>query len=310
MFNVPWAVLWILIGIYAFLSIASIITMILRKIKDQPMNELRMRINSWWVMVTIFTIATVFHKAVTISFLAFLSFLAMKEYFSLIPTRRVDRRILFWVYLSIPIQFYWAYIGWYGMFIIFIPVYMFLVLPFRAVLTGETQGFHRSMGSTHWGMMLMIFSLSHLAYLLALPEELNPPAGGLGLLIFIVLLTQFNDVFQYIWGKMIGKHKMIPKVSPNKTWEGFLGGLVTIAALSCLIGPLLTPMNIWMALVAGLLITCVGFIGDVNISSLKRDLQIKDSGSMIPGHGGILDRVDSLTYTAPVFFHYLHYLYY
>jgi phosphatidate cytidylyltransferase len=243
-------------------------------------------------------------------FLAFVSFLALKEYLSLIPTRRADRRVLFWAYLAIPSQFYWVATGWYGMFIIFIPVYLFLLLPMRMVLIGETAGFLRAAGSLHWGLMLTVFNLSHMAFLLALPKEINPAGGGAGLVLFLMFLTQFNDVAQYVWGKTLGKHKIIPKVSPKKTWEGFLGGIATTTLAAWALAPHLTPLAGWEAPVAGLLIGLAGFVGDVNISALKRDLGIKDSGSLIPGHGGILDRVDSLTFTAPLFFHFLYYLHY
>jgi phosphatidate cytidylyltransferase len=243
-------------------------------------------------------------------FLAFVSFLALKEYLSLIPTRRADRRVLFWAYLAIPAQFYWVATGWYGMFIIFIPVYLFLLLPMRMVLIGETAGFLRAAGSLHWGLMLTVFNLSHMAFLLVLPKEINPAGGGAGLVLFLMFLTQFNDVAQYVWGKLFGKHKIIPKVSPKKTWEGFLGGIATTTLAAWALAPHLTPLVGWEGAAAGLLIGLAGFVGDVNISALKRDLGIKDSGSLIPGHGGILDRVDSLTFTAPLFFHFLYYLHY
>lgn len=196
------------------------------------------------------------------------------------------------------------------MFIIFIPVYMFLFLPMRMIVIGETKEFLRAVGTLHWGLMTMVFSLSHTAYLLALPQEGNPIAGGAGLILYLVFLTEFNDVAQYIWGKTMGRHKVLPTVSPNKTWEGLFGGIVTTVALAALLAPWLTPLTRIESLGAGLLIGLAGFIGDVTISALKRDLGLKDSGSLLPGHGGILDRVDSLTYTAPLFFHFVYYLHY
>jgi phosphatidate cytidylyltransferase len=158
--------------------------------------------------------------------------------------------------------------------------------------------------------MTLVFGISHIAYLLALPESKNPAAGGAGLVLYLVFLTQFNDVAQYVWGKTLGRNKIIPKVSPNKTWEGLLGGVATTVVLAILLSRWLTPMRWSMALLAGLLIGTAGFIGDVTISALKRDIGLKDSGSILPGHGGILDRIDSLTYTAPLFFHFLYYSYY
>lgn len=302
----------VLAGILGLLIVSSIVAFILTiSKKDKDFTELNARIKSWWVMAAVFLLAILVNHTVSLFFLAFLCYLALKEYLSLIPTNRAHRKILFWAYLAIPIQFYWIYIGWYGMFIVFIPVYLFLFLPIQMILIGENKGFLRTMGSVHWGLMIMVFGLSHLAYLLVLPGTSNlEAAGGAGLVLYLVILTQCNDVAQFIWGKMLGKHKVIPKVSPNKTWEGLLGGVATTVLLSYLLAPLLTPLTLGGALFAGFLIGVTGFIGDVNISSLKRDLNIKDTGKTIPGHGGILDRVDSLTYTAPLFFHFIRYFYF
>lgn len=305
------AVLWSLSGLYAILIGASLIVVLLRwRGPDNQRAELVQRIRSWWIIVTLFTLAMVMSRQVAVVFFALVSFLALKEYLSIVPTRRADRRVLFWAYLSIPLQYYWVAQAWYGMFIIFIPVYVFLLLPMRMVLIGETKEFLRAAGTLHWGVMTLVFGISHIAYSLVLPQEKNPGAGGAGLVLFLVFLTQFNDVAQYIWGKLLGRHKIIPKVSPNKTWEGFLGGVATTTLLAFLLSRWLTPLGWPWALVAGVLISVAGFIGDVTISALKRDIGLKDTGTLLPGHGGILDRIDSLTYTAPLFFHFIFYLHY
>ncbi|NVJ61561.1 MAG: phosphatidate cytidylyltransferase [Gammaproteobacteria bacterium] len=304
-------------GIVAFLLAATTISRWLEVFSTgKDYTELNQRINSWWVMIAMFGFALWAGVNASIIFFGLISFLALKEYFSIIPTRKVDRRVLFWAYLSIPLQYYWASIGWYGMFIIFIPVYMLLFIPFRMVLMGETKNFLRAAGSIHWGLMITVFSISHLAFLLVLPNSVSSETtsaisenslAGPGLILFTVLLTQFNDVAQYLWGKSFGKRKIIPHISPNKTWEGFIGGVVTTATIAALLAPLLTPLSHSLGLVAGLIIGVAGFIGDVTISALKRELGIKDTSALIPGHGGILDRLDSLTFTAPLFFHFVRY---
>ncbi|MEZ8079956.1 phosphatidate cytidylyltransferase [Enterovibrio norvegicus] len=280
-----------------------------RTTPDGDFLELKLRIRSWWWMVGIIFVALFLPLQYTIVFFGFLSFMALKEFLSIVPIRLADRRVIFWAYLSIPLHYYWLSIEWYGMFIIFIPVYMFLYLPMVAVLIGDTNGFIRSAGMIHWSMMLTVFCLSHMAYLLVLPSK-NPDAGSLGMLLFLLIFTQLNDVSQYVCGKSFGKRKIIPKVSPNKTWGGFIGGGITIVVLSYFAAPYLTPLTPLEGMVAGLIISLSGFIGDLVISSVKRDLKIKDTGHLIPGHGGILDRVDSLMFTAPLFFHYIYYLYY
>jgi len=303
------AVLWSLVGVYGLLGIATLGLIGLRHWRPaQDTTELVQRTRSWWVMITIFTLAMVLSRTVSIVFFGILSFLALKEYLSIIPTRRADRRVLFWAYLAIPIQYYWVGQGWYGMFIIFIPVYLFLLLPLRMVMIGETRHFLRAIGTLHWGVMITVFSISHVAYLLVLPGD--AAAGGAALVLYLVFLTEFNDVAQFAWGKLFGRHKIVPTVSPNKTWEGFLGGVATTTLLAVMLAPLLTPMTLPLSLAAGLLIGLGGFIGDVTLSALKRDIGIKDTGGLIPGHGGLLDRIDSLIYTAPLFFHFVRYFYY
>jgi phosphatidate cytidylyltransferase len=308
MWNLPADnVLWCLGAIGLLLAIATLSVYFIPAFKQ---IELQQRLISWCWIVALFAITLVANRSIALCLYWFLSFLAFKEYISLIPTRFSDRRVLFWAYLAIVIQYYWISIHWYVMFLIFVPVYTFLFLPMRMVIAGETQGFLKAIGTLHWGLMLTVFSLGHLAYLLMLPDRGNPIAGSAGLVLYLVFLTEINDIAQYIWGKSVGRHPVTPTVSPNKTWEGLIGGIVTTTSLAIAIAPWLTPFDWIHALGVGLIIGCAGFIGDVTISALKRDLGVKDSGNIIPGHGGILDRIDSLTYTAPLFFHFTVYFYF
>lgn len=308
--NITENVIYTVAGIYGVLVFATLLVWSMAAAKPhRNFKELKQRVSSWWVIIIIFTTSICVSRRAMLLFVAFVCFWSLKEYLSMVPTRRADRRILLWAYLCIPFQFYWIHIGWYTMFLIWIPVYMFLFLPLRMVTIGETKGFLAAAGTIHWGLMTTVFCISHLAYLFCLPEGVNPIGGGAGLVLYLVILTQFNDVAQYVWGKTTGRHKIIPKVSPNKTWEGFLGGVATSMALSVALSPYLTPMDWKMALLAGFIIPVTGFIGDVVISAIKRDIGVKDSGQLLPGHGGMLDRVDSLTYTSPLFFHFFYYFY-
>lgn len=305
-----------LAGIFGLLLLATLVAWLLGRLRPGlDLGEVRLRIRSWWLMAAVFAVAMLLSRALSLVFFALVSFLALKEYLSLIPTRRADRGVLLWAYLAIPVQYFWIVDAWYGMFIIWIPVYVFLFLPLRMVLIGETTGFLRAVGTLHWGLMTTVFSISHVAYLLVLPEAARPSAAGLtvagpSLVLFLVVLTQLNDVAQFLWGKALGRWKVVPTVSPGKTVEGFVGGVGTTLALALLLAPYLTPLTRSQAVAAGLIVGVAGFAGDVVISALKRDLGIKDSGTLLPGHGGILDRIDSLTFTAPLFFHLLWYLHY
>lgn len=297
-----------IIAIFSVLILATIIVFLLKKIHPQrDYLELQQRVNSWWVIVSLFSLAMLSPKWLALVFFGFVSFLALKEYLTLAPTRRSDSIPLLWIYAAIPLQYLWVGMSWYGMFIIFIPIYVFLFLPIRMAIIGDTKGFLHSASIMHWGVMTTVFALSHVAFLLILPG-IEVSVGAL-LVIFLVAATELNDIAQYIWGKSLGKIKIIPKVSPNKTVAGLVGGVVTTTLLAVIFGPLLTPMSWIHALGAGVIISLSGFCGDVVMSAIKRDFGVKDSGKLLPGHGGILDRLDSLIYTAPLFFHFFYYYY-
>ena len=295
------------------LALASVFVAVLAyRHPERTYTELKLRVRTWWMIIAVFVVAVAFDRSIGVVIFGLVSFLAFKEFLTLIPTRRADYRVLIWAYLAIPLQYYWVGIGWYGMFIIFIPVYVFLFLPMRMVTIGETSGFLRAAGTLHWGLMTTVFSLSHIAYLLALPDHTGAHGviTGAMLVFFLVVLTELNDVAQYVWGKSLGRRKVIPKVSPGKTVAGLLGGTATTTLLAWLIAPWYTPLLPWQAAAAGAIIGITGFVGDVVMSAIKRDIGVKDSGAMLPGHGGILDRLDSLTFTAPLFFHFVYYLHY
>jgi len=309
--GLPANVVYFTAGIYALLVLATIVVLVLRwRNPGERYAELMARTDSWWWMIGAFTLAILLNQTVAIVFLGLIAYLALKEYLSLVPTRRIDREVLLFAYLAIPIQFYWAAIDWYNMFIVFIPVWMFLFFPALMALRGQTQGFLRAVGTLSWGLMMTVYTLSHMAWLLVSGDRINPIAGGVGLLFFLVVLTQFNDVAQYCWGKPLGRHKVTPNVSPKKTWEGLIGGIATTTLVAGLVGPYLTPMDWRWSALAGAILGVSGFLGDITMSAMKRDLGVKDTGGLIPGHGGILDRVDSLTYATPVFVHFIRYFYF
>ncbi len=297
--------------IAGLLATATLIVFILKQANKQGnYKELSDRVKSWWIMVTVFSIALLSSPVVSVIFFGLISFLAFKEYVSVIPLRKADRRVLFWAYLTIPIQYFLVATNEYGLFIVFIPVWVFFLLPFRLILARQTEGFLKSVSAISWGLMITVFAISHAAMLMQFPASDGHAAGGAGLILFLAILNQGNDVAQYVWGKMFGKHKIVPDVSPNKTWEGFLGGVGTTMVMAVLLHSFLTPFSIPFALFIGVMLAVTGFIGDVTFSAMKRDLKIKDAGALIPGHGGILDRIDSLSLSAPLFFHTVRFFYY
>lgn len=293
--------------VLGLLVAASVVIGALGRARPQhDLGELVSRLRSWWWMAAVFFAAIAINTWATLVLFALLSFWALKEYVTLLKTRPADHRALVWAFLAIPIQYYWIATGAYVMFLIFIPIYMFLWIPLRLVLARETAGFVASASAIQWGLMAFVLGLSHLGSLSTMPAFAGTRVDGRTLVLFLAFVTESSDVFQYVWGKLAGRHTILPTISPHKTWEGLLGGVATAALLGILVR-FLTPFGPWEALAVSLLITLVGFCGGAVMSAVKRDVGVKDFGSLIPGHGGMIDRVDSLCYAAPVFFHYLQY---
>ncbi|MFQ5958783.1 MAG: phosphatidate cytidylyltransferase [Alphaproteobacteria bacterium] len=300
-----------LAGIVAILALATLGVVVLNLLApDNGLDELAPRLRSWWVMVATFSVAVAFSRMLSLIFLALISFLALKEYLSLVPTRRIDRLLLLWAYLAIPLQYASIALGRYDLAVVSVPLYALVFFSAGMVLAGVPQGFLRAAATLNWGILITVFALGHLGLLFTLPNAGNPAGGGAGLLIYLVFLAQFGDVVQYVVGKALGRHRLLPRISPNKTWEGLIGGLATTVILAAGLAPWLTPLDRVEGAVAGALIALAAFAGDATLSAVKRDLGVKDTSKLLPGHGGILDRVDSLVFAAPLFFHFVRQLHF
>ncbi len=265
------------------------------------------RTRAWWVMVAVFFAALALGPRATFLMFAFLSFVALREFVTLAPTRRGDHRTLFWAFfILLPLHYATLWVAWYNLFVILIPVYGFLLVPVRNALAGDTERYLERTAVVQWGMMVCVYCLSHAPALLTLAIPGFSPAGNARLLFFLTFVAQFSDVMQYVFGKTLGRTPVAPKLSPNKTWEGLLGG----GLAASLGGAALwwsTPFNPWQAGAMAALIVAMGFFGGLVMSAIKRDRGVKDWGELIPGHGGALDRIDSLCFAAPVFFHATRY---
>jgi phosphatidate cytidylyltransferase len=274
----------------------------------ETLENLSARIRSWWLMSAIFVVTALIGPLGSVFLFAMISFLALREFITLTPTRRGDHRALFWTFFILtPLQYWLVADRWYGLFAILIPVYGFLFIPTRMSITGDTEHFLERAAKIQWGLMVCVYCISHAPALLMLRIP-GFEGENAKLLLFLVLVDQLSDVFQYAWGKMLGRHKIFPKVSPNKTWEGFaLGG-----ATACAVGTALwwaTPFSIVQSAVMSGIITLMGFSGGLVMSAIKRDRGVKDFGTLIRGHGGMLDRIDSVCFAAPVFFHLTRYFF-
>ncbi|MCC3270980.1 phosphatidate cytidylyltransferase [Arthrobacter gengyunqii] len=311
-------------GVVVVLVVATVIAWLLGR-RLGPMStivNLKQRINAWWLMVALIGAVLAAGETVTIVLFLLLSLLALREFITISPTGRGDHKVLVWLVFIIPAVHYWfLWEHWYGMFSVFIPVYAFLFLPTRNALAGQTAGFLQRTAAIQWALMVCVYALSYAPALLQLPlameagrdaaEGSAPGTGGATgahLLLFLLIVVQGSDVLQYVWGKTLGRHPIAPSVSPNKTWEGFIGGVLSATALGAALW-WITPFNPLMAALLALISCVMGFAGGLVMSAIKRDRGIKDFGSTIPGHGGIMDRLDSLCFAAPVFFHAVRFFY-
>jgi phosphatidate cytidylyltransferase len=310
-FNDP-QTLWLMAGVFGFLSIASAVGYLLGRTtsgasesKRQTIANLNARLRAWWVIVSVCAAALLLGRIGATVLFGLASFWALREFMTLTPMHHGDHRALFWVFFIItPLQYWLVAVQWYGLFVILIPVYAFLFIPARMAVCGEYKSFLERAARTQWGLMICVYCVSHAPALLTLPL----PGQGPRLLLFFLLVVQLSDVFQYIWGKLLGRRKIAPLISPNKTWEGFLGGVGTATALGASLW-WVTPFNPWQAAGMSLVITLLGFMGGLTMSAIKRDRGVKDYGTLIEGHGGVLDRIDSICFAAPVFFHLTRYFF-
>jgi phosphatidate cytidylyltransferase len=311
--NIPTEFLWLFGALVLLLGIASLIGAILVR---RPGDEKKMasranlvaRVNAWWVMVAILAVAFLTGPTTTLVLFALASFFALREFVTLTPSSAGDRLPLSLAFfLVLPLQFVLIGLGRYGLFAIFIPVWVFLLLPSIAALRSDVEDFLSRTAKQQWGLMVTVYCLSHAPALLML--EIPGQAGRNALLLFYLLLVvQMSDVMQYVFGKLLGRTKIAPVVSPSKTVEGFVGG----GLAATLIGAAMwwiTPFTPLQSAAISAAIVFMGFLGGLTLSAVKRSLGAKDWGVMIEGHGGMLDRTDSICFAAPVFFHIVRYFY-
>lgn len=303
--------LHLLLGLVGLLVVASLTGYGLqRRLSQQGTNavieNLNDRIRSWWVMVVLMGLALAGGRPGVTLLFAFCSFAALREFVTLTETRRGDHWALaaaFFVVL--PVQYYLVWIDWYGLYSIFIPVYAFLLMPIIAAVRGDTDRFLVRIAQVQWALMIAVFCASHVPALLSLRIPGHEGRNVL-LIAFLVIVVQVSDVAQYVWGKLVGRRKIAPKLSPSKTVEGFVGGGLSAIAVGAALA-WITPFSVWQAALLSLVIVLMGFFGGLVMSAIKRDRGVKDWGHLIVGHGGVLDRLDSVLFAAPIFFHLVRY---
>ncbi|HVX63084.1 MAG TPA: phosphatidate cytidylyltransferase [Pirellulales bacterium] len=332
-------------GVLMLLTAATGIGQLLKRQVDTGLNQavveqFNLRIRAWWVLCAVLAAAFLLGRTATVVLFGLLSFWALREFITLTPTRMADHRALFWVFsVFTPLQYVLIGMNKYALYSVLIPVYAFLFIPARIAMAGDYKRYLERCAKIQAGLMICVYCLSHAPALLYL--EINPPstrqaaaakaatttapdegAGEQGaeatagndadrgsnarLLFFFLLVVTLGDAFQFASEKLLGKHVIAPAISPNRTWEGYLGGV----ACATLFGAAMwwaTPFEPWEAAIMSVVITTMGFAGGMTMSAIKRDRGVKDYGTLIEGHGGVLDRIDSTCFAAPIFFHFTRY---
>ncbi len=294
-------------GLFAFLIVATLAARALirsGKVGGDTARNLMDRIWAWWVMIGVLAlIFTLGATAITV-FFALCSVAALREFATITHTRRADHDALaIAFYVILPLQYLLVWLNVPIFAALLIPVYCFLLLPVVTVFKGEVAGFLTRVSETQWGLMVCVYCVSHIPAIL----QLQIPGyrySSFTLVAWLILVVQASDVLQYVWGKSLGRHKLAPRVSPSKTVEGLAGGMLSASLLGMALAPI-TPFGWWQAGLVALVVTTFGFFGGLIMSAIKRDRGVKDWGTLVQGHGGILDRLDSLVFSAPVFLHIL-----
>jgi len=306
------------------------------------------RIRVWWLMCAILVAGFMLGRVPTVVLFGLVSFWALREFITMTPTRRGDHRALFWVFfIFTPAQYVLVGLGrhydLYGLYSVAIPVYAFLFIMARIAMSGDHKRFLERSAKIQAGLFICVYCLSYAPALLNLNlvtskgepwgnnvsaeivqnEETSavhelahlasdePPPGILpnaGLLFYFFLIVQLEDVLQSVWSRLAGRRVIAPAISASRTWEGLMGGV----ASATLIGALLwwaTPFRPWEAACMSMIIAVTGFAGSMVMSAIKRDRGVADYGTLVQGHAGVLDRIDSVCFAAPVFFHLTQYFF-
>lgn len=259
------------------------------------------RVESWWAMVALLSLALLTGRfGVSLLFL-FASFAAMREFLTLTAKNRADHMSLALAFFAVlPLQYLFVWMGWSGLFTVFIPVYAFLLLPIVSALRGNAHRFMTRMAETQWGLMITVFCVSHVPALMAI----NIPGYGeqsVLMIAFLIVVVQLGDLLDFFFGRRIGKTRIAPELSP-KTWEGMLAGVASAAVIGGLLA-WLTPFGIIGAMLMAAMASLVGMFGNIVFAAIKHDRGVKDWSHLIPGQGGFVDQLDSVVFAAPIFYH-------
>ena len=267
---------------------------------ENKFADVPIRVKTWVYIVFAFA-AGISHPFLMKIFVGWISFQSFREFLKMIAPK--NNSLFPAIILGIA-QFLFLYLFYYQYF--FMINLIFLII-FGIILIQILKLSFNQIFYLFLGLLICLICFSHLYFIRNIHSEFQN-SKAIFLIIFVVVVTELNDVFQYLMGKFFGKNKIVPKISPNKTVEGFLGGLFLTIILSNILGYFLLNFTIFVSTILGIILGILGFFGDILMSFLKRKFKIKDTGNLLPGHGGLLDRMDSLIFNAPIFYFLIKFL--
>lgn len=314
-----WSIVLVLI-VLASLSILLIIGQLLKRQPESHVDpaiirNFNKRVSSWLTICVMLVVALSLNKVVTIILFGLVSFWALREFITMTPTRRGDHRTLFWVLFGFtPLQYVLVGLDLYDFFTVVIPVYASLFIPARIAFTGDHKRFLERTAKIQFGLLICVYSLSHAPALLnlnlvtwdATQSQFVPWTNATaGLLFFFIVMVQVSDMLHFIWDRLLGNHVIALPVNATKTWEGLIGSACCTALVGMLVQTLLgvTPFTWYGAGFMALIISVMASSGSMTMSAIKRDRGVNDYGTLVLGHVGVLDRIDSICFAAPIFFH-------
>ncbi|MEM9827332.1 MAG: phosphatidate cytidylyltransferase [Planctomycetota bacterium] len=307
------------------LIIATLIGVLLSRrenprIEPAILRRFNHKLRVWWLMLSIFAVGFLLGRIGVVVLFGLLSFWALREFITMTPTRRGDHRSLFWVFfIFTPLQYLLVGFGsqppgwlggpkvdYYNYYSIVIPVYASLFIPARAAIAGDYKRFLERSAKIQMGLLICVYALSYAPALLDL--TLRPTGGtnwqgnSVTLLIFFVLVAQLAVVFERFWGRLAGRTVIAPRINGSRTWEGFAGSMVTTGLVAAALA-WATPFLSWEAGLMGAVLSMMSLGGTMTMSAIKRDRGVTDTGTLVQGHSGVLDQIDSMCFAAPVFYH-------
>lgn len=294
----------LLVEVYGFIAVCSAFTLLHPALRRPERRAVRQAVNSWWPPALLSGAAVLLGAAAAVPLFAAMSAWALTELLRVLPAADRPRGTTALAYGAVPVHYVALLSGdadLAGGTALF--AWLFLAMPLARALRHGPDGVLGGAARVGLAAALTVFALGFVARTFLLPSRVGP-CGAAGFAAVLLLSVMANDASQYLFGKLLGRTALAPVISPRKTWEGFAGGVAVTALVTTAAAPAITGLGRAESALVGALLASLGLLGDLLVSAVKRDVGVKDTGAVLPGQGGVLDRMDSLLLAAPAFFFY------